>query len=420
MPYTPQSWSDSPATTTPITAARLGVMETGIQGAFARADDAYALAAAIGAGGGTGSPFVTVAASNAPAAVKSLADYVCANGSVDNQVELNAAITDAYNASGGGRGWVLPIGLFTINGSIFGKTGCQLHGVGRGGSFIRASGMGAVGMIQLENESTHAWTVSNLTIFGNYASGGSSHGFAYRNSTGALGAAAGTDGDMTGVPSTDPDAVNTIENVYVYGFGNGTARSGMWLDDNARETHVAHVRAFDCGESGFKMTGASDCKFLLCTAIKCGTGYSVGGGNNILAACKSSFSDVDGFSVTSSRADLNGCTAQDDGRWGFSITGGSPTLDGCIADSNQRLDSTGGGFLLNAEGKYSDLHAYDRNQTPASRQTRGISLGASIGQSWITGLVNIPSGTNWVVGTTPSANSYARVIRNGTTLYSVG
>lgn len=40
MPYTPQTWTDSPSTSTPISAARLGVMETGIQGAYALGESA--------------------------------------------------------------------------------------------------------------------------------------------------------------------------------------------------------------------------------------------------------------------------------------------------------------------------------------------------------------------------------------------
>lgn len=47
MAYTPQTWSDAPATTTPISAARLNYMEAGI-------------AAAGTGGGGTGGP-VTIA-----------------------------------------------------------------------------------------------------------------------------------------------------------------------------------------------------------------------------------------------------------------------------------------------------------------------------------------------------------------------
>ena len=40
MPYTPQTWHDSPATDTPISAARLGVIETGVQTAQSTADSA--------------------------------------------------------------------------------------------------------------------------------------------------------------------------------------------------------------------------------------------------------------------------------------------------------------------------------------------------------------------------------------------
>lgn len=38
MPYTPQTWANDPATTSPVSAARLGVIETGIQNAQANAE----------------------------------------------------------------------------------------------------------------------------------------------------------------------------------------------------------------------------------------------------------------------------------------------------------------------------------------------------------------------------------------------
>lgn len=44
MPYTPQTWTDLPSTTTPISAARLTYMETGIDDAHTIADAAAPLA----------------------------------------------------------------------------------------------------------------------------------------------------------------------------------------------------------------------------------------------------------------------------------------------------------------------------------------------------------------------------------------
>lgn len=46
MAYTPQTWANKPATSTPVTADRLTYIETGIQGAAATADAALPLAAA--------------------------------------------------------------------------------------------------------------------------------------------------------------------------------------------------------------------------------------------------------------------------------------------------------------------------------------------------------------------------------------
>jgi hypothetical protein len=309
---------------------------------------------------------------------------------------------------------VLLNGRFTINGSILMRHGIILSGCGYS-TMLTSSNMAAVGMIQLFDTHTGLTTVRDLTLWGNYTSGGSSHGIYYRNST-----TSGINGNLgTYAPGNSPDSSHRILNVYIKAFTGGT-RHGIWLDDNCRDTNVHLVRVMDCSGTGFRLTEASDSKFTQCITASCGIGYEVGGGSNQFIQCKTAYSDGNGWEITSSRAHLTGCHSQDSGGWGYYVSGaGTPTLSSCVADSNQRVDNSTGGFYLNNAGVYSGLDAYDRNQS-AQRQTRGISLGSSIGTSYLTGKVSVPSGTNYVVGSTPSAGSYARIVRDGSTLYSVG
>jgi hypothetical protein len=369
-----------------------------------------------------GMPFVVVAGADSPQSVKDVANYVC-DGTAD-QTEINAALLDAFLTAGGGRGTVLLSGKFTINGSILMRHATVLAGSGHNTIIQSASGMTAVGMIMLFDVNTALTQVRDLTLWGNFASGGSSHGIAYRGSTGTLGSAAGSDGNLsTHSPGNNPDPSHRIDNIYVKAFTTGT-RHGIWLDDNCRDTNIQRARIFDCSGSGLRLTGASDGKFQQVITSACNIGFEVGGASNQFTQCKSAYAVTDGWQITSSRAHLTGCHGQDSGRWGYNITGTTPTLSSCIADSNQRLDTAGGGMLLNAEGVYEACDVYDRNQTPASRQTRGIQFGASITGSYVTGHVGIPTGTNWVVGTTPGANSFVRICRGGqvgsTSVYAIG
>jgi hypothetical protein len=176
---------------------------------------------------------LVVAGNDAPAAVKAGADYVC-DGSAD-QVEINAALTAAFRQSAGTYGMVQLIGNFVITGSIVLRSANVLCGVGPG-AILKSVGMGAVGMVVLADKNQHMTTVRDLTLYGNFAAGGSSHGVFYVNSDGA------GDGNMsTNQPGNNPDASHRLTDVYIYGFSTGT-RHGIYLGDNCRETQGARLR----------------------------------------------------------------------------------------------------------------------------------------------------------------------------------
>ena len=355
-----------------------------------------------------------VAGADAPAAVKAGADYVCdgSSGGNNDQVELNAALLAAFRQSAGTWGQVMVIGNLRINAPTIMRSGNVLAGVGPG-AIIKSVGMASgVGMVELADKNQHMTTVRDLTLDGNGSSGGGSWGVRYVNSDG------GGDGN-TGLnqPGNSPDASHRLSDVFVKAFTTGT-RHGIYLGDNCRETQGSRIRISQVSGNGLFLDGASDGKFVQVISITNGNGIVVGGGSNQFTMCKASYCDVDGWVVSSSRAHLTGCHGQDNGRWGYNVTGSTPTFASCVADSNQRLDAAnGGGFSLNAAGMYEGLDAYDRGQTPASPQLRGIVMGPSIGASYVTGKASVPSGTGHVSGTAPQ---YARIVRASSTLYAVG
>lgn len=184
MPYTPQTWTDSPSTSTPITAARLTYMETGIQ------------SAAAGAGA-----LPLVAASNAPATVQNRADYVC-DGTAD-QTEINTAL--ALNAGG----VILSGGLFTVSAPItILSNGQTLTGVGPGASGVGtagepygkgttikvASGFSGTAVIRAAYTTGQAYssnalqyaTIANLAIDGNSRTGSGIDGIHFRSYQGSI------------------------------------------------------------------------------------------------------------------------------------------------------------------------------------------------------------------------------------------
>lgn len=406
MAYTKQTWADGFVGGTPITAARLGHIEDGIEAA-------HGLAGATNPRLG----ILKVASSHAPADVKAQADYVCTG--TDDQTVINAALLAASRPADGfggiGAGCVELVGpnFFTgHNGGVITMyPATWLRGSGYGTliqpSYATFSGLGA---IELVNDTTDHTFVSDLSIGKPNSNTSRCHGFRYVQS--GVGDAYELD--------SGSDPFNRISDVNIF----KPQGHGVWVSGTSsgnRETHVDHVLAWDTGLSGFRIE-SSDSKFTACTAQagSGGSGFYIAGGNSKLAQCKAYYTDgsFDGYEVVSSRAEIVGCSAQDNGRWGFNISSTDCTVVGCVADSNARLDAAGGGFQIGGSGLFADLSAFDRGQTPASPQLQGIVFSASP-QVFLTGRVKVPSGTAHVVGS-PGANSYMRVVRDGATVLTAG
>lgn len=376
-----------------------------------------------GGGSAVRPPALVVAASNAPAAVKSSADYVC--DGTNDEVQINAALAAAAYSVDDSLNWAkveLSGGTFGISNPIKMRTGTWLCGSGFLTIIESKSMTGVHGMIELIDIDAHLTSVSNLTLEGNFTAGGTSHGILYRNSTGAFGAAKETDGDFTSPPGNSPDSSHYITDVFLHSF-NGTAgvRHGIYMDANAIDPKITRVRVKFASGNGFEINASSDGKYSQCIvqgAAK--AGFNVGGASNMFDNCKAAFCDENGWVVSSSRTQLSMCAAQDNERHGFFISGGDSMLTNLFADSNR----TGGGsyYGIKLSGSTCVLNGFQIMHRPhnPNNQIYGLDLTGS-SNVYVTGMIQLPgeAGEVHITGT-PGGTSYARILRHGSTIFSVG
>jgi hypothetical protein len=377
-----------------------------------------------GAGtGSTTSGVLTVASSESPQSVKDACDYVCTG--TNDQTVINQALLQASRAGDGfgGDGY---IGVHLVGPTFYvannGTTSITMypstHLFGSGpGTLIRPMWPTNVdrGAIELLDSTTGHVRVSNLSIGKINATSFNGHGIKFTGT--------GTGDQYELKTGNDPYCI--IDHIMVLFAG----KKGIYITGTSggmRETQISHSILWNAAEEGILVDSSSDCQISDCRANGGGSypRFSLSGGNSKIANCKAYYSggssnlNADGYQVSSSRCEVVGCAAQDNGRWGFNITSSSANISACTADSNSRLQSDGGGFLITNNCSAQGLVAFDRGQTPSSPQNQGIVFTGSP-QVNVTGYVSVDSGSNHVVGAV-GANSFARIVRNGTTLFSAG
>lgn len=430
MAYTPQTWVDnSVGPDGQVTATRLNYMEAGIE-------EAHLLAAGGGGGGSSTQQYLTVGSSQLPLAIRNACDYVC--DGVNDQIEINTALRRASRPADGFTGAEGRIGVALVGPTFF--VGQSTAGLGAGAitmypsTGLYGAGQGSLivpqwpsnvdrGAIELVNENTAHVRVSNLSIGNANAATANGHGIKFVN------AASASAYDI--ITGSDPfqwiDHVNVLK----------VARHGIWVTGTAgqasgnRETQISHCLAWQAQEIGINVD-SSDCQVSDCRA----TGgqnfprFSITGGNTKVANSKSYFSGnqdandgptADGFFLSSSRLEIVGCSAQDNGRHGFNITSTNVIASSLVADSNSRGSASGAGIVIAGNGVYEGLHAHNRPQTPSSPQQTAIQFSGSP-NVFVTGRTAIEdtnAGATHISGS-PGANSYVRIVRQNSTLYSVG
>lgn len=319
-------------------------------------------------------------------------DYTC-DGTQDD-IQINAAI--AACATSGGR-VLLSDGTFNIKAPIALRTGTALQGQGKATIIKNQSGFVGNGMIIVNDVNVHLTTLRDLYLDGNNktlnASSGTINGVWYNNSGGAF----------TGVPSSSPDPVHMIDNLYIRDVsGCGINMSAVAEPDdatttsgNTRGSWFSNVFVFGPGRWAWFCI-SPDSYFVGCTGAATPNDYDawlVRSSNCRFVACKGYYGGRDCWRVIGTRHEFSACEAQDAGRHGWSLEGYWNIFSACASDSSGRLKASysgvGDGVYL-SWAKYSkgDFAIYDRDQTPTSNTRYGINFGGNCNKSSFTFLVD--------------------------------
>jgi hypothetical protein len=431
MPYTPTNWINGSQPF--INAANLNKIEGGVEAAMAMAEQAYDLAELAGSGGGGGGTFgqpqIVVASADAPASVRSSADFVC-DGTAD-QVQINQALALAAPLTSRGalaspagaaqRGRVLLTGgRFNCSGAILMHTATHLMGMGMGGTEVRAVSITGGGLIMLAHKGVHLAEVSHMMLEGNYSSGGTCSGI-YFDMTDSQ------NSDVSGYPSTSPDSYHLIHDLFVNGFDNNTLnRHGIWLGSastaNNRGNIVDRCQVRNISGNGIHFQAASDSFIANChVGTIGGSGYRIATGNMKVANCKSFYCDQYGFYATSGRGTLSGFESQDDNT-GIFLDAEPWTCAALTADTSRVAGIRVGSPGVVIAGFHVFKRGGGRTNWPGGSSTAqdiGLHLDASHADLNLTGVVDGPSGITSAVTGTAGARSFVRV-STGTSLVAAG
>jgi hypothetical protein len=421
--YTPQTWTDGSGGGTPLSAARMAHIESGLDAAADVADNAFALASSGGGGGGgTAAPFaVQVASNDATTAQKAAADYVC-DGTAD-EVQINSALTDAaaLNSRGGPvgaeqRGTVeLSGGEFNIANSILMWSGTRLKGQGiltrlLANSLTASTGSGTdPAVIKKATADEHLIKVDNMWLAGNFASGGGCHAIYFEGNGSA---------SRSGYPDSNPDTDHWFDSLFINGFTTGT-RHGIYLSTSTgtaveRGSIISNVQMRNCSGDGISIVAASDVRVLGGHIGGSGRyGIRASGGNTEVSGLKCFFCNDTGFYASSGRCIFTHCISQDCSR-GFFFDGAPTVASSLMVDtsdvagiqiSSNKVIVDGFQVFVRAGGRY-------------GTQAKGLYYDATYADLTVIGQVdpaNITAPTSGAAG----ARSFVRV-SDGSTLISVG
>jgi len=397
-----------------------------------------------GGGGGGGGGFsngIIVASSQASAADKARAHYVCDGAADQEQINLavdrasvltgNArtantlALGDASSQSAGATATqagkvILTGGRFNISAPILMRTGVWLQGSGFL-TELRATSNSGTGVIRLipqaglgDGSAGHLVMVSNLWIYGNYGSGGTCKAIDF-DMTGS-----NAEPKTKGYPDVNPDSYHYVVDCLITGFA-GANRDGVFIHStgtaNNRGNVIRGLQVRDCGRDGISLSTASDSFITEChVGGSVRYGYNISTGNTKVATCKSFYSDAAGFYFGSGRGTLAGLEAQDD-FVGFYFDGTPYTATGLTADSCLT------GIRVNTDRlvmtSFSIFNRSDGTNTEHPVTSVGLQFDSAYADMLILGQVDDSNITTKISATLPGSRSFMRV-SNGATLVSVG
>ena len=314
-PFYPGGWLNLPTTTTPIVAAALQNIETGVVNA-----SFWYNVRAYGALG---------------------------NGSADDTVAIQAAL-NAANSAGGGLVYA-PKGTYKLSTvTVFNNT--MLLGDGPQATIFSCNATPTA--VIVTDTSATGCIFENFQINVNQSSGSSSHGLYLLSAPGK------------------PVTLHRVNNVHVYYAG----QDGIHVGNSVIESHIFNCFAYGCQKSGFRTeVSATDNKFIGCSAAQSAShGFYIQGNTTHFTSCKSYYSgfingtsgnltsnwnDASGFYLgpaatqSLSRIWMDSCEAQNNATNGFFLDGSASTAQidhvsmvACYSDGDNVKNDGGAGF----------------------------------------------------------------------------
>lgn len=363
-----------------------------------------------GGGGGFSAPFVVIAASNSDPGIKSAAHYVGGAGN-DNQVQFNAALTDAaalvsnktdspVGAQQMGMVYVAA-GDYRCNSAITVPTGVTLRGSGPL-SRIQSVGCNSAGLIMLRNVNDRLTRITSLFLDG--TGGGSCDAINYNQ--------AGSDTSTGGYLITANDSYHWIDHLWVRSF-SGT-RSGVVMTGggDGRGTMISHLQMRDIGSVCINMDQHSDSQITHIHCANADIGIKVNTGNTTISHCKTFYNNQWGFRIESGRHTIGTIQSQDDVN-GVYVGASDVQIAGVTVDTAQTV-----GMQIAVSGaQVGPFQIFNRGTAGGGRfptTTTGLLIGAQTDLG-LYGRINPTNITTKVSGTPGARSHYAYT--DGTTLF---
>jgi hypothetical protein len=386
----------------------------------------YGYAGALHDAAGVNDGAILVASADAPASVKEKAHYVC-NGTNDH-VEINLAIRDASPTQANDVGQnigvnravpegtqagrvILSGGEFHISGSILMRTGVWLQGQGpltflRAKSNLTAStGEGTpVAMIKKFDQYVHLIVISDMSLYGNFGSGGPGHGIYLESGS-----------DLDSYPASDPDTYDRIERLFIHYFTTGSRDGihiagkpqgrGVFIDNCAIRNHSGAGIRIDAPDGAIQNCNIGGGQY----------GIRMTAGNFRLVNNKLWYADTAGLSLENSRIMATGIEVQD------CVNGVTITADRNIIEALHLDHFSGTGLTISANYVKVSFMMHHRSggRYGSSPMATGVSFTGTRTQVNVQGVIDPALITTPVTGTTTGTANFIR-IAHGSTLVSQG
>ena len=328
-----------------------------------------------GAGGGSGTKPFLVAASDAPAAWRTAANYLC-DGTGD-QVEINAALLAAVNSGKGGKVELSP-GTFNVaaNSPIKLQGRVLLQGSGSStrivpqgtwSSTVDSHPSAVMRMIWNSGVGSSSdvaygdlWGVSDLRIDGDQRAD-PTVGSPVKAACSGIYIRLQTNATFWPTAAGNKDSHGRMTNLWLGNLGNHGIHGYAYSVDNADpdiawqrigSTHASDIDIIDCNGIGVYIEAGWVDSFWQNVNVGSPGSYAfyVGDNDHYFSNCKGWYAVNETWYLAANHSSLVGCHSQNGDKHSFHIQGNGNTLAGCGADADGQSSGTWAGYYIVGKG----------------------------------------------------------------------